>query len=164
MPRYFVSKRHKPFYGRNAVSNINHIEYKLICFSFCVWKMATCTLSPIALSHMALLSIQATSPERRFTQKEIIAGEERPKYVLAKQQQEPENATPPALPGIPFEHFPLHSVSILLLWLHILLSFNSKVMFIRIHFIDVISHFWTLDLPLSNDSRTLHQRAKQSTI
>lgn len=38
--------------------------------------------------HVALLSIQATSPERRFTQKEIIAGEERPKYLLIKQHQE----------------------------------------------------------------------------
>lgn len=37
---------------------------------------------------MALLSIQATSPERRFTQKEIIAGEERPKYLLIKQHQD----------------------------------------------------------------------------
>lgn len=41
-----------------------------------------------ALPHMALLSIQATSPERRFTQKEIIAGEERPKYLLIKQHQD----------------------------------------------------------------------------
>lgn len=40
------------------------------------------------LPHMALLSIQATSPERRFTQKEIIAGEERPKYLLIKQHQD----------------------------------------------------------------------------
>lgn len=46
-----------------------------------------------AVPHMALLSIQATSPERRFTQKEIIAGEERPKYLLIKHQD-----TPPA-PG-----------------------------------------------------------------
>lgn len=38
--------------------------------------------------HMALVSIQATSPERRFTQKEIIAGEERPKYLLIKQHQD----------------------------------------------------------------------------
>lgn len=38
--------------------------------------------------HMALLSIQATSPERRFTQKEIIAGEERPKYLLIKHQDQ----------------------------------------------------------------------------
>lgn len=42
-----------------------------------------------ALPHMALLSIQATSPERRFTQKEIIAGEERPKYLLIKHQDTP---------------------------------------------------------------------------
>lgn len=38
--------------------------------------------------HVALVSIQATSPERRFTQKEIIAGEERPKYLLIKQHQD----------------------------------------------------------------------------
>lgn len=39
-----------------------------------------------------MLSIQATSPERRFTQKEIIAGEERPKYLLIKQHQDAANA------------------------------------------------------------------------
>lgn len=43
------------------------------------------------LPHVALLSIQATSPERRFTQKEIIAGEERPKYLLMKQHQDAGN-------------------------------------------------------------------------
>lgn len=37
---------------------------------------------------MAVLQIQATSPELRFTQKEIIAGEERPKYLLIKQHQD----------------------------------------------------------------------------
>lgn len=72
--------------------------------------MATFAISPAALSHMALLSIQATSPERRFTQKEIIAGEERPKYMLLKQQQQQQqqsqqqqqdSTTPPALPGKP---------------------------------------------------------------
>lgn len=42
---------------------------------------------------MALLSIQATSPERRFTQKEIIAGEERPKYLLIKQHQDAVSAS-----------------------------------------------------------------------
>lgn len=42
---------------------------------------------------MALLSIQATSPERRFTQKEIIAGEERPKYLLIKHQETPSTGT-----------------------------------------------------------------------
>lgn len=44
------------------------------------------------LPHVALLSIQATSPERRFTQKEIIAGEERPKYLLVKQHQDANDA------------------------------------------------------------------------
>lgn len=39
--------------------------------------------------HVALLPIQTSSPERCVTsQKEIIAGEERPKYLLIKQQQE----------------------------------------------------------------------------
>lgn len=49
-----------------------------------------------ALPHMQLLSIQATSPERRFTQKEIIAGEERPKYLLIKQLQDAVAAGPNA--------------------------------------------------------------------
>lgn len=51
-----------------------------------------------ALPQIALLSIQASSPERRFTQKEIIAGEERPKYLLIKQHADSvapgSNATP----------------------------------------------------------------------
>lgn len=34
---------------------------------------------------MALLPLHTSSPERRITQKEIIAGEERPKYVLQSQ-------------------------------------------------------------------------------
>lgn len=55
------------------------------------WRFSS--LCCLALPHMALLSIQATSPERRFTQKEIIAGEERPKYLLIKQHQDA-NATP----------------------------------------------------------------------
>lgn len=50
------------------------------------WRISS--LCCLALPHMALLSIQATSPERRFTQKEIIAGEERPKYLLIKQHQD----------------------------------------------------------------------------
>lgn len=37
---------------------------------------------------MALVPLQTSSPERRITQKEIIAGEERPKYLLIKQHQE----------------------------------------------------------------------------
>lgn len=49
--------------------------------------MCCCLISALP-PHMALLSIQATSPERRFTQKEIIAGEERPKYLLIKQHQD----------------------------------------------------------------------------
>lgn len=40
----------------------------------------------LPVPHVAIL--QATSPERRITQKEIIAGEERPKYLLIKQHQE----------------------------------------------------------------------------
>lgn len=38
--------------------------------------------------HVALVPIQTSSPERRITQKEIIAGEERPKYLLIKQHQD----------------------------------------------------------------------------
>lgn len=39
--------------------------------------------------HVALVPLQTSSPERRITQKEIIAGEERPKYLLIKQHQDP---------------------------------------------------------------------------
>lgn len=62
-----------------------------ICFFlFIIDYVSSITDEPIpVLPHVALLSIQATSPERRFTQKEIIAGEERPKYVLTKQHPDP---------------------------------------------------------------------------
>lgn len=56
----------------------------MFCFVFFFFFCHFAALSP----HMALLSIQATSPERRFTQKEIIAGEERPKYLLIKHQEQ----------------------------------------------------------------------------
>ncbi|XP_037041361.1 uncharacterized protein LOC119078050 isoform X3 [Bradysia coprophila] len=43
----------------------------------------------LEVPHVALVPIQTSSPERRITsQKEIIAGEERPKYLLIKQLQE----------------------------------------------------------------------------
>lgn len=55
-----------------------------------IWLCIFVVVSILALPHMALLSIQATSPERRFTQKEIIAGEEcaTGKYLLIKQHQD----------------------------------------------------------------------------
>lgn len=62
-----------------------------------------------ALPHMQLLSIQATSPERRFTQKEIIAGEERPKYLLIKQLQDAVAAGPNAASTGIFFFFHLHT-------------------------------------------------------
>lgn len=41
------------------------------------------------LPHVALIPIQTSSPERRITsQKEIVAGEERPKYLFIKQHQD----------------------------------------------------------------------------
>lgn len=40
------------------------------------------------MPHVAIVPIKTTSPERRVTQKEIIAGEERPKYLAIKQQLE----------------------------------------------------------------------------
>lgn len=43
---------------------------------------------PVNVSHVALVPMQTSSPERRITQKEIIAGEERPKYLLIKQHQD----------------------------------------------------------------------------
>ena len=40
------------------------------------------------MPHVALVPLQSASPERRVTQKEIIAGEERPKYLAVKHLQE----------------------------------------------------------------------------
>lgn len=65
-----------------------------------------CLFVVLALPHMALLSIQATSPERRFTQKEIIAGEERPKYLLIKQHQDAVSSAPNATSAGIYEQFP----------------------------------------------------------
>ncbi|XP_059621245.1 uncharacterized protein LOC132264923 [Phlebotomus argentipes] len=42
----------------------------------------------LEMPHVAIVPIKTTSPERRVTQKEIIAGEERPKYLAIKQQLE----------------------------------------------------------------------------
>lgn len=48
--------------------------------------------------HVALVPIQTSSPERRITsQKEIIAGEERPRYLLIKQHQDPPAPPPPGI-------------------------------------------------------------------
>lgn len=62
------------------------VDWNLLICVLLFFLSSMCFFS--ALPHMALLSIQATSPERRFTQKEIIAGEERPKYLLIKQHQD----------------------------------------------------------------------------
>lgn len=61
-------------------------SFYCVIFSDCISANSDETIPVVP--HVALLSIQATSPERRFTQKEIIAGEERPKYLLIKQHQE----------------------------------------------------------------------------
>lgn len=59
---------------------------------FTIFPFPECVSSteeiPLTVPHVALVPIQTSSPERRITQKEIIAGEERPKYLLIKQHQE----------------------------------------------------------------------------
>lgn len=65
-------------------------DYLSSCFFFAECVTPT-EETPMSVPHVALVPIQTSSPERRITQKEIIAGEERPKYLLIKQHQE--NAT-----------------------------------------------------------------------
>lgn len=65
---------------------------KLKCFAIFV-LFSECTAACIeenpAMPHLALIPIQTSSPERRITsQKEIVAGEERPKYLFIKQHQD----------------------------------------------------------------------------
>lgn len=43
------------------------------------------TTAPLGVPAVAILPLHTSSPERRITQKEIIAGEERPRYVLQAQ-------------------------------------------------------------------------------
>uniref|UniRef100_A0A1I8QF77 Uncharacterized protein n=1 Tax=Stomoxys calcitrans TaxID=35570 RepID=A0A1I8QF77_STOCA len=43
------------------------------------------TSAPLGVPAVAILPLHTSSPERRITQKEIIAGEERPRYVLQAQ-------------------------------------------------------------------------------
>lgn len=60
-------------------------------FSFLSECVSPCSdeNTTLEVPHVALVPIQTSSPERRITsQKEIIAGEERPKYLLIKQLQE----------------------------------------------------------------------------
>lgn len=45
-------------------------------------------VSHTTLTIGTLVPYQKASPERRITQKEIIAGEERPKFLTIKQLQE----------------------------------------------------------------------------
>lgn len=79
----------------------------------------SCLISALP-PHMALLSIQATSPERRFTQKEIIAGEERPKYLLIKQHQDSvssgSNATSAGIYYVHLQNIFFFSFGSLFLW------------------------------------------------
>lgn len=50
--------------------------------------MMEAPLPPHATLPIALVPLQKSSPERRITQKEIIAGEERPKFLTIKQVQD----------------------------------------------------------------------------
>ena len=42
-------------------------------------------IAPLGVPAVTLLPLHTSSPERRITQKEIVAGEERPKYVVQSQ-------------------------------------------------------------------------------
>lgn len=50
--------------------------------------MLEAPLPPHATLPIALVPLTKSSPERRITQKEIIAGEERPKFLTIKQVQD----------------------------------------------------------------------------
>ncbi|XP_021705172.1 uncharacterized protein LOC5567265 isoform X3 [Aedes aegypti] len=61
------------------------------CDSQCsddISPMMEAPLPPHATLPIALVPLQKSSPERRITQKEIIAGEERPKFLTIKQVQD----------------------------------------------------------------------------
>lgn len=68
-----------------------NISNFVLIFDFIVECESPCSeeISPIDGPRVALVPIKTTSPERRITQKEIIAGEERPKYLSIK-HHEPE--------------------------------------------------------------------------
>lgn len=60
----------------------------LECDSQCSDEASPIEMPPQLLAIGALVPLQKPSPERRGTQKEIIAGEERPKFLTIKQIQE----------------------------------------------------------------------------
>ncbi|XP_062715996.1 uncharacterized protein LOC109426211 isoform X3 [Aedes albopictus] len=66
------------------------------CDSQCsddISPMMEAPLPPHATLPIALVPLQKSSPERRITQKEIIAGEERPKFLTIKQVQDASQVT-----------------------------------------------------------------------
>lgn len=69
-------------------------------------------LTPIGVPAVALLPLHTSSPERRITQKEIIAGEERPKYVL-QSQYKPQAAAAAGKFHMPRPNSPLSTYSTL---------------------------------------------------
>lgn len=69
-------------------------------------------LTPIGVPAVALLPLHTSSPERRITQKEIIAGEERPKYVL-QSQYKPQAAAAAGKVYMPRPPLPLSTYSTL---------------------------------------------------
>lgn len=58
------------------------------CDSQCSEDVSPMDVSHTTLTIGTLVPYQKASPERRITQKEIIAGEERPKFLTIKQLQE----------------------------------------------------------------------------
>lgn len=77
------------------ISNNYHNKLIIFClFSFiecdsqCSDEASPIEMPPQLLTIGTLVPIQKPSPERRITQKEIIAGEERPKFLTIKQIQE----------------------------------------------------------------------------
>jgi hypothetical protein len=58
------------------------------CNSQCSEEISPNMDVPHAIAIGTLVPIQKASPERRITQKEIVAGEERPKFLTIKQQME----------------------------------------------------------------------------
>ncbi|XP_058822699.1 uncharacterized protein LOC131684135 isoform X2 [Topomyia yanbarensis] len=72
------------------------------CDSQCsddISPMMEAPLPPHATLPIALVPLQKSSPERRITQKEIIAGEERPKFLTIKQVQDASQVTSSNEPG-----------------------------------------------------------------
>ncbi|XP_037914528.1 uncharacterized protein LOC119653699 isoform X3 [Hermetia illucens] len=57
----------------------------------CVAVQCQEDIAQLSVPHVALVPLHNNSPERRITQKEIIAGEERPKYVAVSQHKDAED-------------------------------------------------------------------------